>query len=136
MKSQETYSPSHSQANQGYITISIVLVVMAVVLGVVITVSQLGLGEGQSSLSLTNGESNLHLVEGCMEDALLKLRANAGYSGGTLTRPEGSCSVTVSQVVNDYTITTTSTTNIYKRTIQARVTRAGSAITITSWKEL
>ena len=136
MKSQETYSPSQSQANQGYITISIVLVVMAVVLGVVITVSQLGLGEGQSSLSLTNGESNLHLVEGCMEDALLKLRANAGYSGGTLTRPEGSCSVTVSQVVNDYTITTTSTTNIYKRTIQARVTRAGSAITITSWKEL
>jgi hypothetical protein len=101
----------------------------------VVTVAQLGIGEGQVSLSLSKGEDTLHFVEGCMEDALLKIRENPSYTGGTINYPQGSCSVTVSSVGSTYTVTSTSTATAYKRTIQAVVVR-GASMSLTSWKEL
>jgi hypothetical protein len=70
-----------------------------------------------------------------MEDALLKIRANASYAGGTITHPEGACAISVSQVGNTYTVTSTGTVAIYKRTIQVSATR-GSTVVINSWKEI
>lgn len=119
---------------KGYVALSIVLILTAVILGITVTVAQLGIGEGQSSLSLSKGEDVLNFVEGCMEDALLKLRSNISYSGGSITRPEGTCSITVTTAGPLYTITATTGTTTYKRTVQAVVTRT-SAIILTSWKE-
>lgn len=122
------------KSEQGYVAISIVLILTAVVLGIMITVAQLGIGEGQVSLALSKGEDSLNLTEGCMEDALLKIRSNASYSGGSITRPEGTCSIGVSQAGSTYTVTATTVTTTYKRTIQAVVVR-GSSLSLTSWKE-
>lgn len=119
---------------KGYVATTIVLIVSAVVLGIIVTVSQLGIGEGQASFALTQGENTIDFVEGCMEDALLKLRASASYAGGTITRPEGTCSITVASVGTTYTVTATTTATAYKRTVQAVVVRTGS-LSLTSWKE-
>lgn len=119
----------------GYVAIISVLIIGALVIAVAITISLLSIGEGQSSLSLTSGEDSLQLAEGCMEDALLKIRANSAYAGGTITRPDGtSCSVTVSQSGADYTVTAQTTGTKHVRKIQAVVNR-GASITLTSWKE-
>ncbi len=123
---------NHSQ--DGYIAIAIVLILTVVVLGITVTVAQLGIGEGQVSLALSKGEDALYFTEGCMEDALLKVRANALYAGGTISRPEGTCAITVVQAGPNYTITATSTSSSYRRTIQTVVTRSSSII-LTSWKE-
>jgi hypothetical protein len=69
-----------------------------------------------------------------MEDALLSIRSNASYSGGSITRPEGTCSITVSQAGSTYTVTATTSLNTYKRTIQAIVNRY-SSMNITCWTE-
>ncbi len=121
----------------GYVAIAIVLILSVVILGMVVTVSQLGIGEGQASLANSNGTISLNLTEGCMEDALLNLRASASYAGGTITRPEGSCTITVVNASPTYTLTATAvaTGSVYQRKIQTVVSRSSSAITITSWKE-
>ncbi len=108
----------------GYVTISIAIILTAVVLGIMVTVAQLGIGEGQVSLALSKGEDTLYFVEGCMEDALLKIRSNASYAGGTITRPEGTCSITVSTVGQTYTVTASTTATSYKRTVQAITVRS------------
>ncbi|MEI6326749.1 MAG: hypothetical protein WCO78_01360 [Candidatus Roizmanbacteria bacterium] len=125
----------YSNFQKGFIALTSVLIVSVVVLSITITVIYLSIGQGQSALATYKGEEQLTFVEGCMEDALLKIKANAGYSGGSITRPEGTCTITVSQAVNVYTVTATGITTLYKRTIQTIATR-GSNIIITSWKEI
>lgn len=124
-----------SKRQTGFIALTTVLIISAVALAITVTVVFLSIGQGQSAFSLTNGESSLSFVEGCMEDALLKIRASANYSSGTITRPEGTCTVTVSKVGNVYTVTTTQTGLAYQRKVQVVVTR-GSSLILSSWKEI
>jgi hypothetical protein len=123
------------KGQHGYIALVTVLILSAVTLAIATTVSLLAIGEAQSSLALHKGEDTLAFVEGCMEDALLKARASDSYAGGTITRPEGTCSITLSKVSNTWTITATTTSTAYKRTIQTVATKSAS-MTIGSWREL
>lgn len=122
---------------QGFIAITSVLIISAVVLAITINVSLLSIGQGQAGLALTKGEDTLAFVDGCAEDALLKLRASSAYVGGNITRPgvEGTCTVTVASGGSTYTLTVSTINTLYKRTVQVVVNR-GSAITLTSWKEI
>lgn len=118
----------------GFLAMSTVLIVSAVVMAIAISTMLIGIGDGKTGLLHWNGTNGLYLSEGCMEDALLKLRANASYTGGTITRPEGSCTVSVTGS-GSYTITVTSTKGTATRQIQAVATRSGK-VAISSWKEL
>ena len=128
-----------NSAERGYVAISIILILTAVVLGIIVTVAQLGIGEGQVSLALSKGEDTLHFVEGCTEDALLKIRSNPSLSGTfTIGRPpgEGTCSVTVvSKLVDTWTVDVTTQATAYKRTVRVVFDRLSTGITLTSWKE-
>ena len=123
------------KSQRGYVAISIILMLTAVVLGIMVSVAQLGIGEGQASLALSKGEDALNFAEGCAEDAVLNIRSNPSYSGGTISRPEGTCSIAVSVAGSVYTVTVTTTETKYKRTIQTIVNRGLTAITLTNWKE-
>ena len=123
--------------NKGYIATITVLIVMAVALGIATTVTYLSIGEAQSGFSLFKGEDTLTFVEGCAEDGLLKSRADASYSGGTIERPEeGSCSIAISKVSIPWTMTVTTSITTYKRTIEIKYTRNPTGITLSSWKEI
>ena len=119
----------------------ILAVLMIVAAGVLLasTISLISIGEIQSSLSLSTGEGTLGFVEGCAEDALLKARASMAYAGGTVTRPEGTCSVTASHVgtadSSTWTVTATTQATTYVRTVQVIFVRGINGITITSWQE-
>jgi len=128
---------------RGYIALLTVFIVMVVVVTSASTVALLSIGEAQSGFSLFKGEDTLTFVEGCMEDALLKTRASPTFGDpvGTLvniTRPEGTCSVTVnSKVANTWTMTvTTNGATPHKRSIQVVFDRLPTGITLTSWKEI
>lgn len=130
---------------KGYIALITVLIVMAVVLTTASTVALLGIGEAQSGFSIFKGEDTLAFVDGCAEDAMLKARAFAGFGDpvgtpATITRPEGSCTVTVISKVGSPTVTwtmqvTTQATQ-YKRTVEIVFNRAPTGITLTSYKEI
>lgn len=124
------------KGEKGYIALMTVLIISAVSLALGTTVALLSIGETQSSFALYQGEKTLNLVEGCMEDALLRVQKSSSYSGGTITQPEGTCAITVNKSGNDWTVQATNTTSTqYKRTIEIQFTRTGT-ITLTSWKEI
>lgn len=120
---------------QGYIAIVSVLIISVVVLAIALTVSLLSIGEGQASFALFKGEDTLTFVEGCAEDALLKARNSNTYTGGTITRPEGTCSISVSKSGNNWTVDATTTDTKYKRSVEVKITRSTS-LQILSWKEI
>lgn len=110
---------------------------MALVISTAATVTYLSIGEAQSGFSLFKGEDTLSFVEGCAEDGLLKSRADASYSGGTIERPEeGSCSIDISKASIPWTMTITTSIATYKRAIEVKYTRNPTGITLTSWKEI
>lgn len=111
---------------KGFVATTIVLIITAIVIAVTATVTLVSIGEVQTTFSQVRGEETLSLVEGCMEEALLNVRNNAGYTGGNI----GTCTVTV----NSGTITV-STAGDYVRTIRVTFTR-GSSVTLTSWQEI
>ena len=121
---------------QGYIALLTTLIVLAVALVTVGSVSLLSIGEAESGLALSKGENSLQFVEGCMEDAIFKIKVNQNYAGGNISRPEGNCVITVSEVGNSYTLTATTDSSVqYKRIVKVVLTR-GNAITINSWQEI
>lgn len=120
---------------KGFIAISSVIIIAAVILAISISVTYLAIGEGQAALATTKGEEALNLAESCMESALLRIRTTPTYSGGTVTQPNGSCTVTIVKAGNNYTLTSTNTDPKYVRSVRVQATRAGT-VSITSWKEI
>jgi hypothetical protein len=121
---------------KGYIALATIIIITAVVLAISSTVAFLAIGEAQSGLALFKGEDAITFSEGCMNDALLKARSDANYTGGNITRPEGTCIITVSKAGNLWTLTATTSVTTYKRTIQAIINRQSTGITLTSWQEI
>jgi hypothetical protein len=130
---------NESIKNRGYIALSMILIISAVVIGVATTVSLLAIGEAQSSLTQFKGEDAWFFVEGCAEDALKEIHDNSSYGGGTISRPEGACRIdtALSSPPSSWNIkvTTNESNPKYQRTVQIQATR-GSTITITSWQEI
>jgi hypothetical protein len=123
--------------NRGIVALSIVIILAAVLLAVSITSVFLSVGEAQSGLALYKGEDNLAFVEGCAEDYLLKIRANSSFTAADITRPEGTCKITINSGNPNWNITVyPPTTLAYQRKIQVIFTRNATGITITSWKEI
>ena len=120
----------------GFVAISVVLIVISVVIAIGTTITLLSVGEAQSGLVLFQGEDNLALVEGCVEDVMLKIRSDSSYSGTSITRPEGSCAVSYTATNPNWDITVTSSTTSVQRKIQVKFTRNPTGITLTSWKEI
>lgn len=121
--------------NKGFIALTTVLMITAVGLAIAASVALLSIGEVQTGLSLFKGEETYAFVDGCMEDALHKTATNPSYSGGTITRPEGTCTITASKTANTWTITSTTTATDYVRTMQVIATMSAS-LKLASWKEL
>lgn len=121
----------------GYIALSTVLIITSVVLFIATTVTYLSIGEGQTGLSLYKGEENLHFVEGCVEDYLLKIRTDAEtFVPGNITRPEGTCTITVNSGHPNWDITVATTLTSYKRQVRVIFTQSATGLTLSSWKEI
>ena len=124
------------EKQHGFIAISTVLLISAAVLVIATTVSLTGIGSAQSSLAVNKGENNLALVEGCADDYLLKIRSNPSFTATNITRPEGTCTVTINSGNPNWNIVISSTDPIYKRKVQVLFIRTATGITVTSWKEI
>ncbi|KKR81112.1 MAG: hypothetical protein UU73_C0003G0014 [Candidatus Daviesbacteria bacterium GW2011_GWA1_41_61] len=126
---------------RGFAALSTVLILASVVVSIALTVSLLSIGEAQSGLALFKGEDNLSLVEGCVEDVMLKVRADQNYNanGATITRPEGTCLISVNSGLGgpvNWDLTVTSQSLDYQRQVRIIFTRNPTGITLNSWKEI
>lgn len=121
--------------NKGYIAITSILIILAVVLTIGTTVSLISINNIQASLTDQKGEEALAIVEGCAEDALLRLNNNNSIPV-TITLPEGNCNITnISNVGNDWTFTVSTTILNYSKSLQISATRTNT-VQVTSWMEI
>jgi hypothetical protein len=120
----------------GFIALSSILIISLIVTTIATTLAYLSIGEGQAALAQTKGEEALFLAEGCAEDALIKAWASSSYSGGTVSRPEGSCTIVINKVGSTWTITVTPTATQYQRKIEVIMNEGATVNTVTSWKEV
>lgn len=119
----------------GYIAITSVLVIAAIVLIIGTSVLLLAVNDIQSALSNKKSNESLDLVESCVEDALLRLNEDNSIPA-TITLPDGSCSVTInSQVGTLWTFTVSGTFISHAKSIQVVADRTNT-VTVNSWTQL
>ena len=120
---------------KGYIAISTVLVISAVVFVLILTTTLVTISGAQGAMSGKTGGETVDITEGCTEEVLLSINKNNTVPT-SLILPEGNCTVTLdSHIGNDWTFTTTGTVNVYTRKVQVQANR-GSQVTVTNWKEI
>lgn len=120
---------------KGFIAITTVLILSAVIASITATVFWLSVGESQSAFTLMKGEQALQLSEGCVEDVLSRIRTDENYAGGTIPYPEGECVVDISRDVDRRTIHAYSNANDSVRRVVVVIDRTVSGVSLVSWQE-
>lgn len=117
--------------SRGFIVLSTVFILLAVSLALGVTVTILSVGNAQTSFALSEGVEARNMLDGCIEDVLLFSRANDSYAGGTITRPDGSCSASLSKAGNEWTATVR-TNGAYDHAATVVFNRTGSGVALVS----
>lgn len=121
---------------KGVAALLTVIIISSVVLVMGLSTSYLGLGELNLGFTEQKGSEALAAAEGCMEDALMLLRLDNSYSGGSLSLENGSCIISVSSTGSDRTLVSSATVFGFTRTIQTQVTISSNTILLNSWQEI
>ena len=121
--------------NRGVAALLTVVIIAAAVLIMAYTASILGLGELDMGYTSSQGTKSYVSADGCMEEALYRIRKNNSYTGGTLSLDNGSCIISVSGSDPDYSVAVTSTINNYTHNILSTITISNGVIIINSWQE-
>jgi hypothetical protein len=128
----------HLKKKNGFAAITSMIVISIVVLGIATSVALMGIDNAQSSLSVTKHQSAVTISKSCVEEALIRIRDDVNYTGGSLNFSEGSCTSSVSGTSTLKTVdvvTTVPGPPSYSHSLQITVTRKGKSINITSWQE-
>ncbi|MDP3685771.1 MAG: hypothetical protein Q8R32_02990 [bacterium] len=88
-------SQSRSQSERGAIALLAMLILMAAALTIAAGLSLRGLGNLQAVDVSHRGEEAFDGADGCVTEALRRLRDNGSYTGGAVTIGNTACTVTV-----------------------------------------
>jgi len=110
------------------------MIIMVLVLGGIISVVLIGTALSsltnlnQHNISLTGVKTEFH-TNSCAQEALLQLRRNSAYTGGTLSLDSGSCTMNVNGSGNTRELQVISTLNSFTSKLNLTVTLSPFAIT-------
>lgn len=124
--------------NRGVAALLTIVIVGAATLIMAYTASILGFGELSMGYTSQKGAETFSIADGCVEEALLRLRIDNNYSGETLSLGEGSCIISVSGAGASRTVVVESSLDVYNKKLQVDITISGSnneIITIDNWQE-
>jgi hypothetical protein len=123
------------RTERGYAAIVAVIVVGAVLVLTGVGVVLNSINEVQSSFGEGQKEIGLALVDACAQESLLRINKNNALPG-TITLPQGSCTVTInSQVGNSWDFTISGTFGVYSKSVRVTATRTSSVV-VNSWQEI
>ncbi len=122
--------------NKGVAALLTIVIIGAASLIMAIGASRLGLGELETGLNEIRGAQVLVLADGCLEEALYKLKKNNSYAGATLSLGGGSCIISISGGGSTRTILSTATLGSYTKRVEMTVTLGGTVISIDTWGEI
>lgn len=112
-----------------------IIVISAVSLFIALSAAGIGLDETQNSLRRSKFLAAFLATDGCMEQAMLKLRNDISYAGETIISGENSCAITVSGSGTSRTIIILTTQGtLYSRKFEA-VFDWTNGYKITNWRD-
>jgi hypothetical protein len=123
-------------SQKGMAAILVVVVVSAAALLISYNSSILGLDELDSGYTFQKGEEAFSASDGCIEEALQRLKLDPNYTGENLNLSGRTCIITVSGNGNTRTISSTGTVNKFNRKIEVTITLIANVITVDGWKEI
>ncbi|MBI3626423.1 hypothetical protein HY224_00040 [Candidatus Uhrbacteria bacterium] len=132
----------NSLNQQGFVALVTVLVISAIMLTISLFMSSAAINDLLYSYASDQSERALQIADGCIDEAIFRLKKNSGYAGSTLSLNGGSCTVVVAGAGNSRTLTSTGTLGSYTRKITATVsfiTNAGgnaNSVDLTHWEEI
>ncbi|MFH1661925.1 MAG: hypothetical protein ABIA02_02420 [Candidatus Falkowbacteria bacterium] len=122
--------------NRGMAALLTVVIIAAATLIMAFNASLLGLGELDMGYTSQKGAEASSIADGCVEEAMRRLRLDSNYSGGTLNIGSGSCIIGIVADGNNRTITVTGTAQEFHKKIQATATLSGSDTALNTWQEI
>jgi hypothetical protein len=132
---QQSSINNHQSTLRGYVALTSVLVVAAIMVVIIITVSLVSISEGQMSYAEYKKEETIDIVEACTEEALYRLKRTEVVQE-QFPLLEATCSATInSQSGDDWDFTVTASTSGYLKKIRIDAT-SSNTITINSWQEV
>lgn len=121
-------------SNSGMALVSVLI--FAVVAMIVITAAvALTIATAQANWQLNQGQQALHVAEAGAENAMLRLLRNPGYTGETLTLPDGTATIAVTGT-NPKIITVTGRSGTALRRIVVNVGEVNGVMSVQSWQEV
>ncbi len=127
---------AHKKNKPGYITITIVLVLLVVTLSITATLSFLSTGAVRTAEARQFGEAAFFNADACMEEGLLRIKKDPLYAGGEVTFPNGTCHIGVDNQNGSYTVQVYfSGADKYWRSLEADAAFVNGILTVTNWKE-
>jgi len=124
---------------KGTIALISLLIITAVALAIGLSLNLLGLDEMRMGFRESKSSEAFYGAESCLEEALMRLKRDANYSGGTLQIGNGSCNIVITVNGSQRTITVSGTVNQLIRKIQTVVNVLNDGTTFgtenISWQE-
>ena len=120
---------------KGFVTLITVLALLVFSVSISIAMTYISISESRVSADVIFGEQAFVLSESCAELALLKLRNDASYTGGSMHVSEGDCEVTVNTTGDESTVSVRAIRGEYTRSVRVEVTRDILAFQMRSWQE-
>ena len=120
---------------RGIAALIVVVLIGATALIMAFSASWFGIVDLDTGYIAKKGEEVGALADGCMDNALQRLRFDVNYSGETLVVGGGSCIIAVVANGNDRVITVNASLGNYSQGLVASVTLSGNIITLNSWQE-
>lgn len=122
---------------EGLSLLLIVVIVGSAALIMALSTTLLGIGELDLGVTSQKSAETFALTDGCVEEALRRLRLDSGYAGGSLSYGAGTCIIGVQSNLQNRIITATGTVDIYTRVVQMDVDiDADGVIVVNNWNEL
>jgi hypothetical protein len=135
----KTENQKYSHRSGGYIAFMSILVVSAVALAISLSISLLGVGEAKNSLDFKKGQETQKIAESCVEEALIRLRDDSIYLGGSLNVGNGLCTINISGTGINRQIDVVGQidgTPGYFKQIEVNVEILGNSINVLNWSEI
>ncbi len=125
---------------KGIAAFLVIVMISAVALIMAYSAAILGLGEIEMGFDSQQGGQAFALADGCIEEAMRRLRLDTDYTGSSLSFGANSCIISVTGAGSNRTIYTTSTVGEYYKKIEAQVSftdspTTGVVLSLDSWEE-
>lgn len=126
----------HIIKTRGQTAIVGVLIIIAIILLIAISVGSSGTRDLVTSGNESMNKKTMYLADSCLEETMIQIKKDAGYSGGTLELFNGICTISITAQDTSKTILVAASIDDYTRKLEAVVRLIDGKLTLKSWREL